>query len=178
MIAERADWLPDNAREIPLYPGYYVTTDCRLFTSHRCLADGSLREMAQVPDREGYPRVKLIRDGRRSWVKVAKIMAMSFLPPRPSPTHQVRHLDGDNTNNHVSNLAWGTPKENGEDKVRHGTQVKGERHHMTTLTAEDVRVIRWSAERGTSRDVLALEFGQSRVTIGRIIRRVTWGHVA
>ena len=35
----------------------------------------------------------------------------------------VRHLDGDATNNHHTNLCWGTPQDNSDDRRRHGTDV-------------------------------------------------------
>lgn len=35
---------------------------------------------------------------------------------------EVRHLDGNRLNNHVDNLAWGTPKDNSDDMRRHGSR--------------------------------------------------------
>lgn len=39
------------------------------------------------------------------------------------PDLLVRHLDGDASNNHYNNLAWGTPQENSDDRRLHGTNV-------------------------------------------------------
>ena len=54
----------------------------------------------------------------------------------PKEGESVRHLDGDPTNNHASNLAWGSHKENMIDMARHGTQ------RIQVLSAEDVKAIR------------------------------------
>ena len=32
-----------------------------------------------------------------------------------------RYLDGNNQNNHINNLEWGTKKDNANDKRKHGT---------------------------------------------------------
>jgi hypothetical protein len=52
----------------------------------------------------------------------AAVMA-AFVGPRPSGL-DIRHLDGDVSNNHLSNLAYGTHLENEQDKYRHGTRKK------------------------------------------------------
>ncbi|TAL00363.1 MAG: hypothetical protein EPO08_13865, partial [Rhodospirillaceae bacterium] len=58
------------------------------------------------------------------------LVAEAFLPPRPTPNHWVRHYDGNSRNNHVSNLRWGTPQDDADDRMRLGTVARGERHGM------------------------------------------------
>jgi hypothetical protein len=55
-------------------------------------------------------------------------VAAQFLPERPSPEHEVRHLDGNKDNPHADNLAWGTRKENADDRERHGRTSRGSAH--------------------------------------------------
>jgi hypothetical protein len=52
------------------------------------------------------------------------------------------------------------------------------RHHQTKLTPELVRLIRQQAIGGASRHSLAEAFGISRATIGGVLNRKTWRHVA
>lgn len=52
---------------------------------------------------------------------VHELVLEAFDKPRPAPHYQVRHLDGNPHNNRADNLAWGTPAENAQDKIRHGT---------------------------------------------------------
>ena len=40
----------------------------------------------------------------------------------------LRHLDGNKTNPHADNLAWGTQKENAADRERHGKTSRGSKH--------------------------------------------------
>lgn len=50
----------------------------------------------------------------------------------PIEGQEVRHLDGVRTNNHASNLAWGTRSENAYDCVDHGTNRMSLRTHCPT----------------------------------------------
>ena len=43
----------------------------------------------------------------------------------PSPEHEVLHNDGDPWNNSVSNLRYGTTRENAQDRERHRRQRLG-----------------------------------------------------
>lgn len=68
----------------------------------------------------GYLGVTLVRAPRRWVVHVHRLVIEAFVGPRPSPKHEVRHLDGDKSNNSAANLAWGTSSENKLDVIRHG----------------------------------------------------------
>ena len=109
-------------------PGYRVTEDGRVFSLETNWRGYGEREMRQTPNADGYPSVRLTVDGKRKRLAVHRLVAKEYLPPRPSLDHEVRHLDGDKTNNHAKNLAWGTRKENADDRARHGKTSHGSRH--------------------------------------------------
>jgi hypothetical protein len=119
----------DNSR-VGHTPGYRVTADGRVFAVSTNWRGYGEREMRQTPNADGYPSVRLTIDGKRKRLAVHRLVAREFLPPRPSPVHEVRHLDGDKWNNCVGNLAWGTPKDNADDRERHGRTSRGERHSI------------------------------------------------
>lgn len=75
-----------------------------------------------------YAAISLRRNGFRKRRTVHRIVADAFLPPRPSMKHEVRHLDGNRANCAANNLAWGTRKENAEDRERHGRTASGPSH--------------------------------------------------
>lgn len=77
------------------------------------------RTLALVGDAKGYQFVSLSNGGRRR-ASVHGLVAAAFLGRRPTPDHEVRHLDGDPSNNALANLAYGTGAENWEDRRRHG----------------------------------------------------------
>jgi hypothetical protein len=49
------------------------------------------------------------------------LVAEAFIGPRPTPTTEIRHLNGNPGDNRPANLRYGTRAENAEDSKRHGT---------------------------------------------------------
>lgn len=91
----------------------------------------------------------------------------------------VRHLDGDPTNNDISNLGVGTQSENLKDRLRHGTMTRGEVNGMSRLTEADVRYIREVYSSGNvTQQELGARFGVDRRHIGAIVVRKVWRHVS
>lgn len=74
--------------------------------------------------KRNYLQVKLQRH-KKCWnVKVHQLVMLAFVGPCPDGM-EVLHWDDDAQNNHISNLRYGTPVENAEDKKRNGrTGVK------------------------------------------------------
>lgn len=70
--------------------------------------------------RSGHLLLNLRINGVMKTKLVHRIVAEAFLGPCPDGM-QVRHLDGDPTNNAITNLAYGTSSENRLDSVRDGT---------------------------------------------------------
>lgn len=98
--------------------------------------------------------------------------------PAPSETHQAAHSCG---NGHLGcvnrkHLSWKTPSENQMDRVKHGTSNRGERHGLSKLTAEEVRLIRSMRGMKTHRE-LAAEYSVANQTIHEIMTRKIWGHL-
>ena len=85
------------------------------------------------PDRYGYATVGLSSpDGQRALFRVHRLVLAAFVGEAPAGT-VTRHLDGNPANNVLSNLAYGTPRENNLDAVRHGTQASIRRTHCPAL---------------------------------------------
>jgi len=120
----RGNNLPAGAVPVAGYDGYYVTRDGRVFGRHG-------REMARWRDKDGYLHTTMAggrgKDATRRRLGIHVIVCMSFHGPKPTPKHEVRHLDGSRDNNIPSNLCWGTRKENSDDRYIHGTVPYGPR---------------------------------------------------
>lgn len=52
----------------------------------------------------------------------SRLVAEHFVP-NPENLPIVRHWDGNEENNHYTNLVWGTQKDNTDDAFRHGTHT-------------------------------------------------------
>lgn len=144
----------------------------------------SVREriLAPRPDGKGYGRVLLYKDKRHRQYKIHQLVILTFEGPKPQPNLEVRHLDGNNKNNHIDNLRYGTQKENAEDRVRHGSSVHVQmlgdnaRHHK--LRSKDVIEIRTLIASGKTKLQVSKMYNVSAAAIYKIINRETWAHVA
>lgn len=95
--------------------------------------------------------------GRGSTRTVHTLVMEAFVGPAPKG-QEVRHLDGDPSNNRLGNLAYGSRSQNLRDNKWQGKPRK--------LAIEDVRAIKFrlsTGERGLGR-----LFGVSRATIAAI----------
>ena len=123
-------------------PGYRVTRDGRVFSVEHNWRGYGERELKQTPNADGYPSVRLTVGGRRVRLSVHGLVARAFLPPRPSPRHEVRHLDGDKANPSIGNLAWGTQKDNADDRERHGRTSRGAKHSKAIKASSHADMVR------------------------------------
>lgn len=106
-------------------PGYEVTDDGRVFSVAHNWRGYGRRELEQDLNASGYPSVRLTLHGKRTRIAVHVLVAAHHLPPKPSALHEVRHLNGNKTDNRAANLAWGTRKENADDRQSHGRTARG-----------------------------------------------------
>ncbi len=86
------------------------------------------RKMKPSLDEDGYLYVSIQINGVTKKMRIHRLVANLFLPPKQNNTQQIRHLDGNKLNNNKNNLAWGTAKENANDRQNHGKTSKGEFH--------------------------------------------------
>ena len=154
------------------FPGYFVSDDGRVFS------EKSGQRKALQPSWQGtrpHARlgVMLRRGGQSLKRKVHRLVLEVFVGPRPEG-QVARHLDGDPTNNRLSNLSWGTQKQNIADALGHGTMLLGEKNGSARLTATQVLEIRERHAAGESMTPLMREFGIDVATISALLHGRTW----
>lgn len=105
-------------RPVMGFPGYEVSSLGQVITRRR----GTPRVMRTPIGSRGYRVVRLSRGSRgdQASFEVHRLVARTFYGPPPDGL-QVRHLDGNSLNNHLSNLRYGTQSENNRDTLRHGS---------------------------------------------------------
>ena len=149
---------------------------------YKVTEDGGIYSVARdaflKPSKAGQKRqYEMVRLGKKSkWRYVHHIVCETYNGPRQEG-QVCRHLDGDPSNNHRSNLQWGTQKENLEDRKRHGTMLWGDKVGTSKLTEKDVLDIRKRRKEGHSMKDLAEEFGVEPNTISRITTGKRWSHI-
>jgi len=131
-------------------------------------------------DCQGYKVVTLYRGGVGRQKKVHRLVAAAFLPLRGAKRSLVAHNDGTRDNNHVSNLRWATHQENLDDRILHGTEMRGQRNGRAKLTAADVVELRRRYTRRcpiNGAAALAKEFGVTDVAVIKAVRGENWAHL-
>jgi hypothetical protein len=127
---EEEKWLPVVGRE----DAYEVSDRGRVRSLDRMVRAGGgrmritrgrvLKPWLRPP--RGYPTVRLGPDKNGS--SIHTLVCEAFIGPRP-PGCEVLHRDDDPTNNHVTNLRWGTRSENKLDSVANGIHPNARKTH-------------------------------------------------
>ena len=121
-----------------------------------------------------YWLVTLSSAGKQKSYTVHSLVARAFLGLQP-PGHHILHGPAGSKCNALHNISYGTvSKNNGEDRVRDGTDIRGEQHNQAKLTAADVRFIRASSEGSRA---LGHKFEVSHRAIHKARIRETWAHI-
>ena len=127
--------------DIPWLEGSYQASTfgrIRRATSGPSTKPGRL--VKQSKHHSGYMEVSLCVNGiQYKSVRVHKLVLTTFVGAKPQG-YQCRHLDGNKQNNHLSNLVWGTPKENARDRHLHRQYngVRGSQNAKAKLTESQV----------------------------------------
>src|SRR5258707_113471 len=165
-------WLP-----VPGYEGLYDVSDRGNVRSHHKTKGRRKNGMLMAPAMSaGHLMVSLVRDKkRRSW-PVHQLVLMAFAGPRPAGMESL-HGPGGNLDNRLSNLRYGTSKENKADQVRDGVANRGERCGTVKLTEAIVLECRRRYAAGETQTALAAEFGIRPSSMSQVITGDTWAHV-
>lgn len=109
----------DLWRPVPGFPGYWASWNGKIV---------GLRGKALKPSATtgGYLHVNMWRDGAPGFSRLAitvyvhDAVATAFLGPKPEGM-ELMHLNGDNQDNWLGNLSYGTHAQNVRASIEHGT---------------------------------------------------------
>jgi len=125
-----------------------------------------------VPDKDGYLEVHTTVDGHRFCRRVNRLVAETHIGPTDG--FDVNHIDGNKSNNCVSNLEIVTRRQNNIHSRNVLGVLVGEGHGNSKLTEDSVRFIRSS---GLTVGQLAIQLGVDESTVRSVLNRKTWKHV-
>lgn len=175
--------MTEEWRAIPGFPGYQVSSLGRVQSFKRGGLFGKILSPS-VSKRSGRSMVTMHMEGKPHWRLVARLVCQSFHGAPPTKRHQAAHGDGNTSNDTKENLSWKTPKENCEDRTRHGRTVMGTKHHAAILTERKVIKIREkhaamkTAGNGYGANKsLAEKYGVSIWVIEDVVYRRKWRHI-
>lgn len=164
-------------REVVGSPCYFVSSAGRV--ANKLRGPGSWRLLRPGPNNVGYLMVKVPVNGKHKTAFVHRLVAFAFLPPQPTPKHEVNHRDGNKLNNVPSNLQWMTRRENQLHRFSVLGQYTGEGEtapnaKLTEAQALDVIARRRAGEKGAT---IAADLGISTSVVYSIATGRTWKHL-
>lgn len=91
------------------HPSGYIRS-CRHFTDELCRGHNLYKfypgkQLIGTLNQDGYYHVMISTRGRSRYMSIHRLVAATFLP-NPDGLPQVNHIDGNKTNNVVTNLEW------------------------------------------------------------------------
>lgn len=140
-----------------------------------------------VNPKNGYVYTSIYKNGVNYNKRLHRILAEHFIENKFNKPY-INHKDGNRQNNNLDNLEWVTPKENSRhmydvlgfmpskekmDRMRENN--RGEKHHKSKLTREQVLEIRSKFKEGKSEVSLANEYKVTKNAIRCIKIGKSWG---
>lgn len=156
-------------KDIPGYSYYSVDVKGNVKSNRRG------RLLTPQKNKHGYMCVHLSIDGLDKLHTVHRAVALAWLP-NPDNKPQVNHIDGDKTNNVLSNLEWCTASENIVHSVETGLQPihDCDDHYAATFTDEQVHDICKLMQDGARNKDIAKTYNANIKTISNIRQGTRW----
>lgn len=158
-------------RPLPGWPNYLIGSD------------GTVKNVnghVKVPypaKRGGYLCVSIWANNKGKLAPVHQLVAFAFHGPRPTPSHQAAHNDGNKLNCRADNIAWKTRAQNEADKLLHGTSNRGERNGQAISSVETVKEVKRLLRSGKRNRDIAAQLKREASWVGSIKMGRIWKHV-
>lgn len=135
----------------------------------------------QQTNKYGYKTIKLCKYGKCQRYTVHRLVAKAFIPT-DNYENQINHIDGNKTNNNITNLEWVTPAENmkhaWDTGLINSDHTVGSKHANAKLTEAQVIEMRELYATGNyKRKELCDKYNIKLSTFKDIVSRRSWQHV-
>mgnify|MGYP000291846112 CR=1 FL=1 len=155
---------------IPDYPMYDVSSDGEVTN----IKTG--RILKPDPNRTGYLRVTLSKEGKTKRFFVHRLVALVHIP-NPRCVEEVNHKNGIKTDNRKDNLEWCSSSENKRHAVENGLGVGSNKNYMSSEHARAICVLLSEGSVMTHRQIADV-FNVSYNAVCLIKTRKTWTHIS
>jgi hypothetical protein len=165
------------------YEGYYEISNtgrvkCLPRKGSGCKNYVYFKKITPPKDNVHYPTFSLNVGGKSKSLMLHRVLAIHFIQ-NPENKLQVNHIDGNKSNNDLSNLEWVSPSEN----IYHGLSLgimntaKGVDKPHARFTENDVRNIKTRLINGDIGSHIAKDYGVHKGLIYYIKNGRTWKHI-
>ncbi len=153
-------------KQVPNWPNYFCSPIGQVYSYANLKAH---KIMSNRRDKDGYFDLQLFKDGKGKFIRVHRIVAMTFIGPCPDGL-VVNHKDGNKQNNNVENLEYVTVTEN----ERHSRRVLGKTNKFKELEVIEIRKM---AKNGSKYKEIMQAYPISHAQVSRIVNRKQWSHI-
>ena len=168
-------FLPVTNKEVPgvMEGRYFISNYGNVYDS---LKDASMAQR----DNHGYKYVDLMTIHGTKNMRVHRLEMLTFEYNPDYQSLQVNHIDGNPSNNKLSNLEWTTPKENTDHAMLYGLhQMNGKDNPNNKLNEKQVREICELIQTGKYYDTeIAEMYGVSYANISDIHKGKLWTNIS
>ena len=159
--------------QIPNWPYYFADPRGAIYSTK----SGTLKKLKPTIDSRAHYTVKLCHNGKGYTRNVGRLILETFVGPRPKGMVMCHGPKG-KLNDDIENLSWDTLSKNlGQDKLRDGTDNRGEKHNGVILRDVDVQEIRNMPRKYGTIKPLAKKLGVKPCTIYSIRAFRHWRHI-
>ena len=109
--------------------GRYEVSNTGMVRSKGTHVNKGIHELKAKTNKYGYKEVTLYLDGKKKSKTIHRLVAITYIP-NPENAPQVNHIDGDKTNNDVTNLEWCTSSDNIKHAFRTGLKEANRRRAL------------------------------------------------
>lgn len=155
------------------HPNYFISSTGVLLT-HNHYGDKVFRVPSVVP-RGRYPKYCI--GGK--YMLVHHLVMNTFGEPKPTEHSVLRHLDDNPNNYNLSNLRWGTAKDNWRDALQNNKEAwaSGKFHHLQKLDLISALEIMRLIDSGKPVRHIAKTYHVNETTVRNIKHGKTWTFV-
>ena len=158
---------------------YYFSDYGRLKSQDKSTLDEKLLSGSKTIQNFLQINLKLENNLRQGFY-VHKLVGAEFLPEPEEDQKFLIHIDGDNFNNHFSNLKWMTQKEMTDHQIKNGIYDPQKRKRSVNykMNPSRVRLLKQRLKEGkTTKNILAKNFGISVEQLRKIEKGIDWSYV-
>jgi len=168
-------------KTIPNFPNYEISEygNVRRHISVAVVKVGHRKKPGQLlkPSANKYPTYSLVNEsGEIVRKRLSHLLLSAFVGPQPKGM-QALHWDDDQTNNYWKNLRWGTPKDNGNDKIRNGTAASGSINGAAKLSDWVVLSARQDYKNGMTLHQLVEKYRVTMTPMWAAVTGKSWKHL-